>query len=232
VGFAFRDVLQNFLAGILILLTEPFQVDDQIIVGDYEGTVERIDIRATLIKTYDSRRVVMPNATLFTDSVLVNTAFAKRRSDYDIGIGYGDDVDEACRLILEAIETVPEVCREPAPSVRIWELAPAAINIRARWWTDSRRSDVVLLKSKVIVAIVKKLSQHGIDMPFPTQMVLFHDQTEEADGDRLRQREGWPPERDGAAPRPLTIAGSLQRLVDAIADRQNGEETLFRPRTG
>ena len=66
IGFAFRDILQNFLAGILILLTEPFQIDDQIVFKDFEGTVENIQTRATTIRTYDGRRVVVPNSEIFT----------------------------------------------------------------------------------------------------------------------------------------------------------------------
>ncbi len=73
IGFAFRDIFQNFLAGILILLNEPFRIGDQIVVNNYEGTVEDIQTRATTIKTYDGRRVVIPNADLFTNSVTVNT---------------------------------------------------------------------------------------------------------------------------------------------------------------
>lgn len=95
VGFAFKDIFQNFLAGILILLNKPFVVGDQIIFGDYEGTVEDIQTRATYLKTYDGRRVVIPNADLFTNSVTVNTAFPQRRMEYDIGIGYGDDTERA-----------------------------------------------------------------------------------------------------------------------------------------
>ena len=66
IGFAFRDILQNFLAGILILLTEPFQIDDQIVFKDFEGTVENIQTRATTLRTYDGRRIVIPNSELFT----------------------------------------------------------------------------------------------------------------------------------------------------------------------
>lgn len=79
IGFAFRDILQNFLAGILILLTEPFQINDQIVFKDFEGTVENIQTRATTIRTYDGRRIVIPNSELFTNSVTVNTAFEHRR---------------------------------------------------------------------------------------------------------------------------------------------------------
>ena len=86
VGFAFRDILQNFLAGILILLTEPFRIDDQIVFGEYEGTVEDIQTRATYLRTYDGRRIVIPNAELYTRPVTVNTAFPVRRLEYDIGL--------------------------------------------------------------------------------------------------------------------------------------------------
>ena len=103
IGFAFRDILQNFLAGILILLTEPFQIDDQIVFKGFEGTVENIETRATTIRTYDGRRIVIPNSELFTNSVTVNTAFDNRRLEYDVGIGYNDDIDRAKQLMLEAM---------------------------------------------------------------------------------------------------------------------------------
>jgi small-conductance mechanosensitive channel len=192
IGFAFRDILQNFLAGILLLLTEPFQLDDQIVVGDLEGTVEDIETRATTIQTYDGRRVVIPNADLFTQSVTVNTAFDVRRSEYNVGIGYGDDIGQAMILMLEAIKGIDGVSEEPAPDVLVVELGDFSVNIRARWWTDSRRANVLAVQSKVIAAMKGALLENGIDLPFPTQQVLFHDQTEETDGDRARQREGWP----------------------------------------
>ena len=103
IGLAFRDILQNFLAGILLLVTQPFRISDQIVASSYEGTVEDIQTRATFIRTYDGRRVVVPNADLFTDPVVVNTAFEHRRLEDDVGIGYGDDIDRARGLILEAV---------------------------------------------------------------------------------------------------------------------------------
>jgi small conductance mechanosensitive channel len=210
IGFAFRDILQNFLAGILLLLTEPFRIGDQIIVGDYEGTVEDIQTRATFITTYDGRRVVIPNAALFTGSVIVNTAFDTIRLQCDIGIGYGDDIDRAKRLMLEAMAGVPEVLREPAPEVLVVALADSSVLLRARWWTrPPRKADTLHVQDRVIGAIKATLLAHGIDLPFPTHQVLFHDQTEETDGDRARQREGWPD--GGDAPRPRGIAAALDR---------------------
>src|SRR5204862_5905003 len=82
IGFAFQNILQNFLAGLLLLWTEPFRVGDEIKLDIYEGRVEEIQTRATIIKTYDERRVVIPNADLFTHSVIVNTAFGRRTWQY------------------------------------------------------------------------------------------------------------------------------------------------------
>ncbi|MBA2748848.1 MAG: mechanosensitive ion channel family protein [Tatlockia sp.] len=224
IGFAFRDILQNFLAGILILLTEPFQIDDQIVFKDFEGTVENIQTRATTIRTYDGRRIVIPNSELFTNSVTVNTAFENRRLEYDVGIGYGDDVDEAKRLMLEAIYSVDDVLRDPAADVLVLELAESSVNIRARWWIKPpRRIDELNSRDKVISAIKQKLYvENGIDLPYPTRQILFHDQTEATDGDRTHQREGWPAGK-GKVPQSRSISSSLKRLAEIKAQR-NGSE--------
>ena len=98
IGFAFRDILQNYFAGIILLWREPFKVGDQIETSNgFVGTIKDIQTRATFITTYDGRRVVIPNSNLFTDSVVVNTAGEHRRSEYDVGIGYGDDIGRAPR---------------------------------------------------------------------------------------------------------------------------------------
>ena len=209
IGFAFRDILQNFLAGILILLTEPFRLGDQIVVGSYEGTVEEIETRATSIRTYDGRRVVIPNSSLFTESVMVNTAFDKRRLQYDIGIGYGDDIARARAVITEALAGVHGVLPDPAPEALVVALAGSSVNIRARWWINPpRRTDVVKSTDEALHAIKDALTAAGIDLPFPTRQVLFHDQTEESDGDRATQREGWP-SGTGHVPGPRSIAAAL-----------------------
>jgi small-conductance mechanosensitive channel len=226
IGFAFRDILQNFLAGILILLTEPFQIDDQIVFKDFEGTVENIQTRATTIRTYDGRRIVIPNAELFTNSVMVNTAFENRRLEYDVGIGYGDDIDRAKELILEALASVDGVLREPSPDVLVMELAESTVNIRARWWINPpRRADALDSRDRVLSAIKNKLTANGIDLPFPTQQILFHDQTEETDGDRSRQREGWPA-GNKQVPKPRSIGGSLRKLAEIRVQRDgNGSDS-------
>ncbi|MBD2484976.1 mechanosensitive ion channel family protein [Planktothrix sp. FACHB-1365] len=221
IGFAFRDILQNFLAGILILLTEPFQINDQIVFKDFEGTVENIQTRATTIRTYDGRRIVIPNSELFTNSIIVNTAFDNRRLEYDVGIGYGDNIEQARRLILEAMGETEGVLQQPEPDAIVVDLAESTVNIRARWWIQPpRRADALDLQDKVLTAIKNKLVSQGIDLAFPTQVILFHDQTEENDGNRSRQREGWPAGK-GEVPQTRSIGGSLRKLIE-LQSQQNG----------
>lgn len=223
IGFAFRDILQNFLAGILILLTEPFQIDDQIVFKDFEGTVENIQTRATTIRTYDGRRIVIPNSELFTNSVTVNTAFENRRLQYDIGIGYGDDIDKARRFMLEAMHETDGVLETPAPDAIVVDLAGSSVNIRARWWVaPPRRADVLDLQDRVLTNIKNKLTANGIDLPFPTQQILFHDQTEATDGDRSHQREGWPA-GNSKVPQSRSISSSLKQLAE-IKTQRNGSK--------
>ena len=218
IGFAFRDILQNFLAGILLLVTQPFRIGDQIVTGTHEGTVEDIQTRATFIRTYDGRRVVIPNAALFTDTVVVNTAFEYRRLEYDIGIGYSDDVDRARGVILETVRSTEGVLADPAPDVLLMDFASSAVNLRVRWWiAPPQRADALDARDKVLTAVKHQLMAHGIDLPFPTQQILFHDQTEDSDGDRGRQREGWPA---GNADVPAS-----RKVADAIA-----QLSRFKPR--
>ncbi len=209
IGFAFKDILQNWLAGLLILLRQPFEINDQIEVTGHQGTIERIETRATIMKTYDGQRVVIPNSDIYTNAVLVKTAHKKRRSQYDVGVGFGDGFEEACDVIQTAVAGVTVVESDPAPEALAWDLAASWVTIRARWWTDSRRTNVAHIRASVIKAIKLALDEARIDMPYETHVQLFHDQTESSDGDRGSQREGWPAPEEGST-QPRWIAQAKQ----------------------
>ncbi|TZG26547.1 mechanosensitive ion channel [Sphingomonas montanisoli] len=203
IGFAFKDIFQNLLAGILLLIRHPFRAGDEITSGGFTGTVESIETRATYIRTYDGQRIIVPNSVIYTEPVTVITAYDLLRSSYDVGIGYSDDVTQAKAIALEAVRSVEGVLAEPAPDVLLWDLAGSSKNLRVRWWTKPKRAGVVAIRDKVLQAVAEALAGAGIDLPFPTQQILFHDQTEASDGDRTRQREGWPAGESPPEPRPL-----------------------------
>ena len=201
IGFAFKDIFQNFLAGIIILVSRPFRIGDQIVVKNFEGNVEDIQTRATIIRTYDNRVVVIPNTVLFTEEVTVLTANEKRRSEYDVGIGYGDDIAQTKTVILQTLDTLKSIESDPAPDVITVDLGGYNVVLRVRWWTSPKRADVLKAQDEVLSSLKNALTAEGIDLPFPVQTVLFHDQTDANDGDRSKEREGWPAGK-GSVPKP------------------------------
>ncbi|MDD1449823.1 mechanosensitive ion channel family protein [Sphingomonas sp. H160509] len=190
IGFAFKDIFQNLVAGILLLIRHPFRAGDEITSGTFTGTVESIETRATYIRTYDGKRIIVPNSIIYTEPVTVITAYGRLRSQYDVGIGYGDDVGRARAIALKAVKSIDGVLADPAPDVLLWDLAGSSQNLRVRWWSKPHRGDVVALRDRVLQTVAEALAAGGIDLPFPTQVVLLHDQTEATDGNRTKQREG------------------------------------------
>lgn len=183
VGFAFKDVLQNFFAGIFILYRRPFIVGDQIRVNDYEGTVEEITVRSTRLKTYDGERAILPNGDVYTDAILVRTAYDKRRVKFVVGIGYLDDIEKGRDVIRRVLEKTEGVLPEPGPWIYVSELAPSSVNFTVYFWVHSSQANALEVSDRVATGIKYALDEAGIDMPYPHTVVLFHDATGTRSGD-------------------------------------------------
>jgi len=166
IGFAFQNILQNFLAGLLLLWAEPFRIGDEIKLDPYEGTVEEIQTRATIIKTYDGRRVVIPNADLFTHSVTVNTALDIRRWEYDLAVNGIRDLDELKSLLINAVSKVQGVLSDPPPEVLVMDLGDPdlnAVKVRVLWWTKAPRQHEMLASyDRVLTAIRQTLNRSAV----------------------------------------------------------------------
>jgi small conductance mechanosensitive channel len=159
IGFAFQNILQNFLAGLLLLWAEPFRVGDEIKIDAFEGTVEEIQTRATIIKTYDERRVVVPNADLFTHSVIVNTASDSRRWEYDFTVSGVQDVAQVKSRIIEAVRSAPGTLSDPPPEALISDLGDinaGTLKIRALWWTRAPRQHQMLASYDAVLAAIQR----------------------------------------------------------------------------
>jgi len=196
IGFAFKDVLQNFFAGILILWRRPFVVGDQIKTKEYEGTVEEINVRSTRLKTYDGERAVLPNGDVYTNAILVRTAYDKRRIKFTVGIGYPDSIEEARATIKRVLEDTEGVMNDPGPWVYVTELAPSSVNFTVYFWVGSQQANVLAVSDRVATGIKNALDRAGIDMPFPHTVVLFHDATGTREGDI--ERDKYLTARNGA----------------------------------
>lgn len=170
------------------------------------------------MRTYDGRLVVIPNADLYKGTFIVNTAYPTRRLQYDVVIGNGDDIATAKRLMLDALRGISNVEADPAPDVLVLGYADAGVTLRIRWWIKPpRRADALALQDQVLESVKATLTANGIDLPYPTHQILFHNQTEAVDGDRRRQREGWPAGK-GEVPLPARTLGGGGGVAGPVAD--------------
>lgn len=175
IGFAFKDIFQNLLAGLLLLITRPFQIGDVIVSGGHEGTVDDIQVRATLLRTYDNRLVVIPNSDLYTNRVIVLSAKPERRGQVEVGIGYGEDIERAKGLLLAAVRTLPQIEKTPEPVVVATELASSSVNLVVRFWVGPNTGrNLVEATDAVIVAVKKTLDDAGVEIAYPTQTLHLH----------------------------------------------------------
>jgi small-conductance mechanosensitive channel len=179
IGFAFKDIFENFLAGILILVQRPFHIDDQILVNDFEGIVEEINIRSTSLKTFDGERVIIPNSDIYSSAVRVRTAFDKRRTTFQTGIGYDENVDEGREVILEALDSCETILEEPAPQVLTTSHGDSSVGFDVRFWTDSRKGNVVAARDEVATKVKAALDEADIEIPYPYRTVEFFDKTDD-----------------------------------------------------
>lgn len=169
IGFAFKDIFQNLLSGVLILLSEPFRIGDTIVVNNMEGTVEDIQIRATFLRSSDGRRIVIPNATVYTSAIIVNTAYQTRRCEFVIGISYDDDIKQAQEVILSVLDRNRNVLGDPAFSVQVTTLADFSVNLTVRWWVDTGSTSTSTSINDIQTEVKNAFDQHGISIPYPTQ---------------------------------------------------------------
>ncbi len=186
IGFAFKDIFQNLLSGILLLLSEPFRIGDQIVSGEFEGTVEDIQVRATTIRTYDGRQVVIPNSQLYTSALTVNTAYKRRRLQLTVGIGYDDDIRQAQAAILQALDAATTVSKLAEPSVIATEFGASSIDLIVRWYIDNgTQANKVASIDEVLIATKASLDKVGVNIPFPIRTLDFSDGSAQTLAERM-----------------------------------------------
>jgi small conductance mechanosensitive channel len=171
VGFALQNIMQNFVAGVILLIQQPFNVSDAIEVADCSGTVLAINMRTTEMRTWDGRIVIIPNSDVLSHTITNFTRAKKRRIDVPVGISYASDPEAARRTILEAVRTIPGLLADPAPSAVFEKFGDSALGLTLYFWLDMEKGDYLAAKDMAFIKIKAALEQAGIEMPFPTQTV-------------------------------------------------------------
>ena len=166
IGFAARDLIANFVAGIFILQDEPFTVDDWIKWDDRSGIVREIRLRVTRVETFDEELVTVPNSQLANAAVTNPVAGDRLRVSADIGIDYEDSIDSARSIMLDEAAGLPGVLEDPTPSAPVVALGDSAVVLAGRFWIDPNETGAAGVRAKFIEEVKKRFDAEGINMPY------------------------------------------------------------------
>ena len=172
VGMALSGTLQNFAGGAMIVIFRPFKVGDFIDAQGYMGTVKEIQIFNTILKTPDNKTIIIPNGGLSTSSMTNFSTEPQRRVDFTFGIGYGDDIDRAKKVIEGLIAADNRILQDPAPFIAVSELADSSVNFVVRVWANA--TDYWGIHFDMIENVKKAFDKEGISIPFPQTDVHVH----------------------------------------------------------
>jgi small-conductance mechanosensitive channel len=167
VGFAFKDIFENFLAGILIMMRKKMRIGDSIECQEVEGRVEQITLRETYLRRLDNQLTIVPNAFLFQNPVRILTDAELRRHEITVGVAYDTDLDGVAEIITGAIRSVELVSKSKPVDVFAREFDDSSINFTVRWWAGSRQLEMHKSRDQVIRAVKRALDSAGIVIPFP-----------------------------------------------------------------
>jgi len=167
IGFAFQDIFENFLAGVLIMLREKMQLGDTIEAEGISGTVEKITLRETHVRQFSGELTILPNSMIFKNAVKIFTDQAQRRFDLTVGVSYDSDLAAVQDILTRAVSTVEGIDRERGAEVYAREFGGSSIDFLVRWWIDTTEHSLFAVHNDVVFTIKKALDEAGVEIPYP-----------------------------------------------------------------
>jgi small conductance mechanosensitive channel len=166
-GFAFRDLAENYIASILLSARQPFAPNDHVVIDGHEGRVAALNSRATILITLDGNHLRLANALVFKAVILNYTRNPTRRFEFELGVGSQEDLAAAQYLAIEAMRATPGVIAKPEPRALIRAVADSSVIMRCLAWVDQRQVSFGAVRSEAIVAVKRALEAAGMDLPEP-----------------------------------------------------------------
>ncbi|GAB5518577.1 MAG: hypothetical protein RhofKO_08280 [Rhodothermales bacterium] len=179
-GFAFQDIMSNFVSGVLLAFRRPFKEGDLIKTNDIFGKVKSTNLRSTLIEELDGQIVYMPNANIFTNPITNFSSLGRRRIAVSCGVSYDDDLEKAKRVAMQAVEDIPGRMKDRPVECFYEEFGGSSINFVLRFWIDFSNKQIEFLdaRSEAMIRVKKAFDKEGIGIPFPIRTLDFGDNTE------------------------------------------------------
>ena len=178
-GFALKDILENFIAGILLLFARPFELEDQVTLGAYSGIVKDIQIRTTTLHTYSGDIVVIPNSSVFTGPVVNHTRLGSRRYAVDFDTSLSADSATVEKEALRVLSANPDIAADPAPFLRVsgMDTGSDVLSWRAFFWADAAKASEIKTVSETLAGIKKGLFDAGVPTPTSTSAIILRSAT-------------------------------------------------------
>lgn len=175
VALAAQSMLADLIASVLLQTRRPFRRGDQIATNDLEGRVEDVNFRTVVLRSYDGQRVFLPASKVLNGPIVNYTVLGRRRSHLAIGLAYDADLEDAARVLLDAVRGVEGVHGRPAPEMNVKEFGDSTVNIELLFWHAADQATTRRVGSAVAVATKRALDHAGIDMPFPQRVLHLRD---------------------------------------------------------
>ena len=173
IGLALQGSLANFAAGFLMIIFKPFKAGDYIDGGGAAGTVEKIEVFTTQLKTVDNKVVIIPNAKMMGDNIVNYSAKDTRRVDLDFGVSYSDDIDKVRKILADVVKNESRILKDPETMIIVKELADSSVNFQVRAWAKS--ADYWGIYFDTIETVKKQFDAQGISIPFPQRDVHVYE---------------------------------------------------------
>lgn len=226
IGFAFKDLVENYIAGVLLSLRQPFGPNDHVVIDGHEGKVIRLTSRAAILMTLDGNHLRIPNAQVYKGVMLNYSRNPRRRFGFTVGVGSAEDLPAALVVGVETLRTTDGVLAEPSPEGYIEELGDSAVVLRFHGWVDQRESSFVHVRSTAVLRVKDALEDRGMDLPEPIYRVRMESG---APGRTPAETEPGPPSPAPPPDRaPDATPAPPPTAHDAI-DRQIAEERAEAP---
>ncbi len=224
-GFAFRDLVENYIASILLSLRQPFAPNDHVVIDGHEGRVAALNSRATILITPDGNHLRLANALVFKAVILNYTRNPTRRFHFDLGIGNQEDLARAKLLVVDAVCATPGVVAEPEPRALIQAVADSSVTLRCLAWVDQRKASFAKVKSEAIIAAKNALDAAGVDLPEPIFRVELSSAADltATPIDRRRSKTSHPSETASA---DVSVETHLEDQVEREQLAQGGQNLL------
>ncbi len=218
IGFAFKDIMENYLAGVLMAVRQPFAKNDHLRVGEFEGKLVRLTPRETILMTLDGNHVRLPNAMIFRSPLVNFSRNPLRRFQFDAGVGPKEDLARVREVAVGALTEMEGVLRVPAPEALIVDLGDSAVTVRFLAWTDQRQAEFLRVRSEAIRLVKSRLEEAGLTMPSPEYIVRMI-------SDGAAPPDASPPPR-AVPPKVTTADVALDHTVDEqiASDRRASDE--------